>query len=444
MNYFPNSDEQLQDMLKLIGVARYEDLLSGIPAVLGTSQKLDLPRPLSELELLDEIRSIASKNDSSSLNFLGGGSYDHYIPAVVDFIIGRSEFYTAYTPYQAEVSQGTLQAMYEYQSMICALTGMDVANASMYDGATALAEAVMMASHVRNKSKILVPATLNPAYRQVLDTYAASLGLTLVTVASDGFNVDLKALITLLDDDTAAVVLQSPNYFGYMEEAAKVASLAAEKGALLIMGTDPVSLGILKSPGDYGADIVFAEGQALGNHRSFGGPYLGIFAAKKAYIRKMPGRIIGATSDTQGRKGFVLTLQTREQHIRREKATSNICSNQGLNALAATVYLALMGKHGLKQVAELSTRKAHYLHDEMCKINGFSAVSDRPFFKEFTIKTPIPAKELTEKLYAEHGIFAGIPLSDTFPERRNELLVAVTEKRRREDLDRYIGALKSL
>ena len=442
MTYFPNTDEQIQDMLQAIGVESYEELLEGIPSVLGTEQALDLPKPLSEMELLSEVQSIASQNKSDYTSFLGAGAYDHFIPKVVDFIIGRSEFYTAYTPYQAEVSQGTLQAMYEFQSMICALTGMDVANASMYDGATALAEAAMMARNITRKSKILVSAAINPHYLEVLNTYAESLGLTIVLIETKNDLTDTDSLMAHLDDETAAFALQSPNFFGNVENAETLARLTSEKGALFIQGTDPIALGILKAPGQYGADIVFAEGQALGNHQSFGGPYLGIFTTKKKYVRKMPGRIIGATTDTQGRRGFVLTLQTREQHIRREKATSNICSNQGLNALAATVYMALMGKEGMRKVAELATQKAHYLHNEISKIPGFDMSSTAPFFKEFVIKTPTPAKNITEKLYSEHQIFAGIPLSDFYPERSHELLIAVTEKRTKAEMDRFVKALK--
>ncbi|MDD5583336.1 MAG: aminomethyl-transferring glycine dehydrogenase subunit GcvPA [Candidatus Marinimicrobia bacterium] len=445
MVYIPNSEKDFQEMLKTIGVKDFEELIKSIPEELKSDRSLPLPEPLTEMEIEAEIKEIASRNRSSEtlINFMGGGVYDHYIPKVVDYILSRSEFKTAYTPYQPEVSQGTLQAMYEYQSMICELTGMDVSNASLYDGATGLSEAAMMARNITNKNHILISETVHPLYLQVLKTYAGSLKLDIEYLPFKNYITDLAALDKKLNNNTAAVILQSPNFYGYLENASAAAEKAHSSGALFIQGFDPISLAILRPPGDYETDIVFGEGQALGNHLNFGGPYLGLFAAKRKYIRKMPGRIVSVTEDTQGKRGFVLTLQTREQHIRREKATSNICTNQGLNALAATVYLALLGKGGFQKVAELCTQKAHYLHDNILKIEGFKSVFEAPFFKEFTIHTPIPAAEIVQKA-EQAGFLAGVPVSQFYPERDHELIVAVTEKRTKAQMDSLITFLRSL
>lgn len=446
MVYISNSDEDRRQMLAAIGVESFDELIAAIPEVLRADQYLQLPEPLSELDIEKEIREITGNNRAANeyITFLGGGAYDHFIPRVVDFLISRSEFYTAYTPYQAEVSQGTLQAMYEYQSMICALTGMDVSNASMYDGATAMAEAAMMARNINRKNKILVSDTCHPHYLKVLDTYAESLKLEIVNIRmTEDYRLDMAALNVLADDAVSAIIVQSPNFFGYLEDVQAVSKIAHDHQALFIQGTDPISLALLKAPGDYETDIVFAEGQVLGNHLNFGGPYLGIFAAKEKYVRKMPGRIIGATTDTKGRRGFVLNLQTREQHIRREKATSNICTNQGLNALAATIYLALMGKNGLKKVAELTTQKTHYLAEKIAALDNYQVVNTSPFFKEFVVKTPVPARELS-RIAVDKGILAGIPLERFFPEKTHELLVAVTEKRSKKEMDAFVAFLNTL
>jgi glycine dehydrogenase subunit 1 len=446
MVYIPNTDADRQKMLETIGVDSFEKLIESIPHTLRENVSLDLPEPLSELELEQELNRLAGKNmpASSAISFLGGGAYDHFVPKVVDFLISRSEFYTAYTPYQAEVSQGTLQAMYEYQSMICALTGMDVSNASMYDGATAMTEAAMMAKSLSKSNRILVSAAAHPHYLKVLKTYAESLKLDIITIplTKDGVT-DATALSQLLKEPAAAVIVQSPNFFGLLEDCEPLVEMTHSAKALFIQGADPIGLALFKAPGDINADIVFAEGQVLGNHLNFGGPYLGIFAAKEKYIRKMPGRIVGATVDTQGRRGFVLNLQTREQHIRREKATSNICTNQGLVALASTIYMALMGKQGLRKTAELCTHKAHYLMDEICKIDGFSRVYNAPFFKEFVIKTPKLSREILIQA-AKKNILPGIPLERFFPERTHELLIAVTEKRTKADLDALVNFFRSL
>lgn len=445
MVYIPNSEKDFQEMLETIGVRDFEDLLQSIPDVLKSDRILNLPPPLTEMELEAEIAEIAERNRASDrlINFMGGGAYDHFIPKVVDYILSRPEFKTAYTPYQPEVSQGTLQAMYEYQSMICELTGMGVSNASLYDGASGLAEAAMMARNITGKNRILIAETVHPLYLQVLKTYAGSLGLDIDILPARNYVIDPIVLDEKLTSDTAAVILQSPNFFGYAENAPVAAEKAHKAGTLFIQGFDPISLAILKAPGDYGTDIVFGEGQSLGNHLNFGGPYLGLFAADRKYVRKMPGRIIGATEDTQGRRGFVLTLQTREQHIRREKATSNICTNQGLNALAATVYLALLGKCGLRQVAELSTQKAHYLHEKITALKGFDKVSDEPFFKEFTVYTRIPAAEVVRQA-EQAGFLAGVHVGQFYPDRMHELILAVTEKRTKEQMDKLINFLGSL
>jgi glycine dehydrogenase subunit 1 len=443
MAFLPHGRDELAQMLKCIGVKSFEELLENIPEDLRKNVRLDLPDPLSELEIQQEMQSLLAKNSAchQMVSFLGGGAYDHFIPSVVDFIGSRPEFATAYTPYQAEVSQGTLQVMYEFQSMICTLTGMDVSNASMYDGATAMAEAVLMAKQITRKNEILISAAVHPLYRRTLETYARSLDVHIREIPLRGLVTDTRAITAAIGDKTAALLIQSPNFFGCIEDCAAAASEAHEHGALFIQGFDPISLPLLKSPGENNADIAFGEGQALGNHLNFGGPYLGLFIARKDYIRKMPGRIAGVTEDADGKRAFVLTLQTREQHIRREKATSNICSNQALCALNATVYMALMGGSGLRELAGLCTRKAHYLQRGICGIPGFAAVSNDPFFKEFVVRTPVPAAEIVAAAPKKH-FYAGIALDRFYPERSHELLIAVTEKRSRQEMDDFIAYLK--
>ena len=446
MPYLPHGNDDIKQMLKKIGVDRFEDLLKNIPEILKGDISLELPGALSELEIQQEMHSLLKKNTAchQTVSFLGAGAYDHFIPKVVDFIISRPEFATAYTPYQAEVSQGTLQAMYEFQSLICELTGMDVSNASMYDAATAMAEAVLMAKNIkRKKNEVILSEAIHPLYRMTLKTYAESLNVKLIDCPIKNDLTDKEALKTLLNENTAAILIQSPNFFGAIEDTAFFSETAHAKDALFIQGVDPISLAILKTPGEADADIVFGEGQTLGNHLNFGGPYLGLFAAKQEYVRKMPGRIAGMTEDVDGNRGYVLTLQTREQHIRREKATSNICSNEALCALAATVFLALMGRTGLEQIANLSLQKAHYLQSKICELPGFAAANNAPFFKEFVIETPIPAKEVIEKALV-NAIYAGIDLGTYFPERSNQLLIAVTEKRTKEEIDAFLQFLKEV
>ena len=431
-------------MLRTIGVSSEDELLAVVPEKFRRKEPLDVPPALSEWEAVETLQGIA--NESQHLIcFAGAGYYDHYVPAVVDHLIRRSEFYTAYTPYQAEVSQGTLQAIYEFQSMVCELMGLDVANASMYDGASAMAEAALMAQSIqRKRDKIVLSSTVNPHYRQVLDTYNLGLDMPIeIAPRADSGVTDLDALSGMIDDQTAAVIVQSPNFYGLIEELEAAAGVAHDNGALLIAVVDPVSLAILKSPGECGADIAVAEGQPFGNGLSFGGPVLGLFAARQDYIRHMPGRIVGVSEDVDGRRGFVLTLQTREQHIRREKATSNICTNQGLCALAATVYLSTVGKEGLRQVAETSTQVAHYAFDRIIEETKLEPLfPGSPFFREFAMKTPRPAREIIWS-GQERGILPGVALA-RFPhiDVDDGLLIAFTEKRSKKDVELLIEVLK--
>ncbi len=434
--YIPNTKEEQQGMLRDIGLSSIEDLFSDIPENIRLKKELELDNPLSEMELYDHMKNIASSN--ANLNeyscFIGAGAYDHYIPVLVDHILSRQEFYTSYTPYQPEISQGMLQAIFEYQTMICELTGMDVANASMYDGATAVAEAASMASGITRRSKVLVASTVHPEYRQVLKTYSHFKGAQVVEVGYKNGLIDLEDMEKKTDTDTAAIIVQYPNFFGSIELIKEAGEIAHSKKALLIVCADPIALGMLEAPGKLGADIVVGEGQSLGNPLSFGGPYLGFFAAREKYLRKMPGRIIGQTVDNLGRRAFVLTIQTREQHIRREKATSNICSNQALNALAAAVYLTVMGKQGIREVAELCLQKAHYAYDSLIETKKFKPAFSTPFFKEFVVISESPVSEINKKLLG-HKIIGGYDLARDYPELKGGWLVAVTEKRTKQEID---------
>ncbi len=447
MAYVPHTEEQIAEMLRSIGVESFEDLIQAIPEEIRLSGGLDLPDGLSEMEVTRRLQELGAKNRKASeaSNFLGGGSYDHFIPAAVNALMGRSEWYTAYTPYQAEVSQGTLQAIYEYQSVICDITGMDVSNASVYDGATAATEAMLLAIRAqRKRSRVVVSEGLHPHTLKIMQTYAAANDDELVTVplGEDG-RTDREALKKALDDQTAVFHFQQPNFFGVLEDARGLVGAAHEAGALAAASVYPVSLGMVTPPGEYGADIAVGEGQCLGNAMGFGGPYLGIFTATQKLIRQMPGRIAGQTTDLEGRRGFVLTLQTREQHIRRGKATSNICTNQGLNALMALIHLALLGRQGFKQVAALAYHKAHYLHDRLVEETSLKPVYRSPFFNEFVLETPQLGEDVVDAL-AERGILPGIRLDRFYPEMANRLLVAVTEMRTREELDRYVDEIKAL
>ncbi len=440
MSYWSNSELDLQAMLNEIGVKDFEELITNIPQDLRFKGEYRLPEGLSELEARQLLESLAQKN-KTLVPFAGAGAYDHYVPAIVDEIASRPEFYTSYTPYQPEVSQGNLQVMYEFQSLICAITGMDVTNASMYEAGSALAEAILLSiGHTRNK-KVLIPSTLNPRYKSIIKTYLNNIDVQLLEIPAKNFTLDMEFAARELDDSAACVVVQSPNYFGFLENVARFDALRQDKKALLIHAYDPISLGVLKPPADYHADIAVAEGQALGNHLNYGGPYVGLFSVKADLVRKMPGRIAGETKDVDGRTGYVMTLQTREQHIRREKATSNICTNSGLLTTRAAIYLTALGKNGFQQVSRLCLQKAHYLAEELGKLPKVKLASAAPFFKEFTVELPKPATEVI-KGFMEHGILAGVGLEkEGLP---NHLLIAVTEKRSVKELDQYVKIMKSL
>jgi len=439
MPYVPNTPEDQRAMLEAIGVQSLDELFEMVPPELRLAGDLNLPRAMGELELSSHMAQLAAENVPAGQNvcFLGGGSYDHFVPAVVDMVAARSEFYTAYTPYQAEASQGTLQAVFEYQTLITQLTGMDVSNASLYDGATAAVEAVLMSlGATRRSGRVVVSAGVHPEYRQTLATYLENLNTELVTLDASKGVLSPETLEAAVDDRTACVLVAQPNFFGCLEDVRAIAEVAHRAGALLIVAVNPISLGLLERPGDYGADIVVAEGQALGNPMAFGGPYLGILACREPFVRRMPGRLVGQTTDRRGRRCFVLTLQTREQHIRREKATSNICTNQGLFALRAAVYLSVMGPQGMRQLAELCARKAHYAADRLEATGAFRRRFAGPFFNEFVLRVADGQVEAVLAAARRKRIFAGIPLRRWYPDLADSILVAVTEKRTRAEIDR--------
>jgi len=446
MPFIPNTDDDRRAMLAAIGVKNFEELLSNIPESARFKGELNLPIAHSEFEVTEALRRLAGRNAnvSTHVSFLGGGAYDHYVPAAVGHLLLRPEFFTAYTPYQPEVAQGTLQVIYEFQSMICELTGMYVANASMYDGGSALAEAVLMAHAATGRKKIVLSNAVHPNYRRIVRTYSHGLALSPVEmdVAKKGVT-EVSAVAAAMDNQTAALVVQHPNFFGNLENVHELAEWAHRHEALFIVSVDPISLAILEPPGSYGADIVVGEGQCFGGSLNYGGPYLGIFATTEKNLRRMPGRIAGVTVDAQGRRGFTLTLQTREQHIRREKATSNICTNQALLATAATIYLSLMGKEGLREVAEHSAQKAHYLAEQLGTVPGCRLAYDTPFFKEFVVKLPKPAKQEIAQLI-EKKILAGINLGQFYSGMDDCLLVAVTEKRTRPEMDMFVAMLNAV
>ena len=430
--YLPNTDADRSLMLQEIGVSSIEELFQDIPERFRHAH-FNLPPPLSELELKKELRQLANLNTNLDdyACFLGAGSYRHFIPSVVEHIISRSEFYTAYTPYQAEVSQGTLQAIYEYQSLVCQLTSMEVSNAGMYDGSTAAAEAAILACMITKRGKVAALTTVNPIYREVIDTYVRGRDLSAETVELNSSH---------LSSDCACLVVQQPNFFGYFEDMEAYVQQAHDIGALLIVIADPISLGMFKPPGDYRADIAVAEGQSLGIPTSFGGPYLGIFACRKEYVRQMPGRIIGKTVDVDGKPGYVMTLVTREQYIRRERAISNICTSEALVALAATVYLATLGKRGLRRVAELCYHKAHYAAEAIGKLKGYSLAFQQPFFKEFVIRCPIAPYQINQALFKER-IIGGLDISHIID---NSMLLCVTEMNTKQEIDRLVEILGTL
>lgn len=444
MRYIPNSPEERTEMLSQIGLSSAAELFHSIPEDLRLRGDLNTPAALSELELLAGFNRLAEQNHAAQRSsFLGAGAYSHYIPTVVDAIISRSEFFTAYTPYQPEISQGTLQVIFEFQTLVCQLTGMEVANASMYDGSTALAEAVLMAERVTRRSKVIAAGAVHPEYLQVVHTYVQHAGIELQHspfAAATGQST--AESLNGLDQQTAAVIVQSPNFLGCVEDVQALADAAHKVGALLIVSiTEPISLGLLKPPGACGADIVVAEGQSFGVPLSFGGPYVGLFATREKYARQIPGRLVGEAYDKQGRRGFVLTLATREQHIRREKATSNICTNEGLIALAATVYLETMGRRGLQEVAKQCVQKANYAARKISELPGFTLPCSGATFNEFVVRAPGDATALLARLASEHNINGGLALSRYFPDRPNDLLVCVTELNSRGDIDQLVSGL---
>ncbi len=441
--FIPNSDADRAEMLKTIGIKSVDELFADVPNHLKYPE-LNIPDAKSEMEALEDIKQLADTNDSLEelVSFLGAGAYHHYVPAIVDAIISRGEFLTAYTPYQPEVSQGTLQAIFEYQSLVSALTGMEISNASHYDGATAAAEACVLAyHHFRGKRhKFVLSGNLNPQYRETIRTYFQD-NQSLQIIGDEGNGLqDPEQLLNLIDQDTAIVYVQYPDFFGSIYDYTDFAQKVHEKGAIFAVSINPIALGLLKTPGEFGADIVTGEGQPLGIPLSFGGPYLGLFATKKDFVRKMAGRLVGETVDQNGKKGYVLTLTAREQHIRREKSTSNICTNQGLIALASTIYMSALGKNGLQEVSKLCFNKAHYAAQQIAKIPGFSIENKAEFFNEFVVKCPVPAEQLNEKLL-DFDILGGYALVNDYPELKNHLLVAVTELNSKEEIDYFVQTL---
>ena len=433
-HYIPNTPAEQDDLLAAIGLRNIDELFADIPDGYR-NPPLELPAPLSELEIQRELGELAARNRplASGPSFLGAGSYHHFIPSIVKAIMTRGEFLTAYTPYQPEVSQGTLQVIFEFQTMISALYGMEVANAGMYDGATSVAEAVLMACRVTRRQQVIVADTVSPAYRQVIATYCQAQGITIDITPAD----QVAGAIT---EATAGIVAQYPNFYGSLEDLQALSEAAHADGALLVVSADPLAMGMLKPPGEFGADIVTGEGQPLGIPPSFGGPYLGLFSCKQQYIRQMPSRLVGRTTDTEGRTGYVLTLQTREQHIRRERATSNICTNEALYALASSIYLAAMGRQGLRQVAELCYHKAHYAADAIGKLDGYSLPQSAGFFQEFVVACPTSPAEVNRQLM-ERNILGGLDVSDRFD---NGMLLCVTEMNTRAEIDALVSALSEV
>jgi glycine dehydrogenase subunit 1 len=442
-HYLPLTADDRQAMLKEIGVASVEDLFKDIPPAVRLKGELDLPPALSEMEALKHLSALAQKNKhfQNAVSFMGAGIYDHFIPSVIKHVTGRSEFYTSYTPYQPEISQGVLQAIFEYQTMICQLTGMDVANASMYDGGTAVAEGAIMGCGATRRSKVLVSRSVSPFYRAVLKNYFHSRGLELEEIGLRDGCTDRNQLAALLGDDVATVVLQQPNFFGMVENMRGLSDLIHDHKAVFLVAADPISLGLLQTPAEYGADIVVGEGQCLGVPASFGGPVLGIMAAREKFVRQMPGRIAGETVDSEGNRGYVLTLQTREQHIRREKAASNICSNEALVALAASVYLAIMGPQGMREVAEQCLQKTAYARDKITALKGFALTFPGINFKEFAVTVPGDPAALNRKLL-ENNILGGVDISPFYPELENTVLLAFTEQRTRAEIDTLVREME--
>ncbi|HRR06273.1 MAG TPA: aminomethyl-transferring glycine dehydrogenase subunit GcvPA [Victivallales bacterium] len=442
MPYIPHNKEEIEEMLVACGASDLDDLIkqTGVPQA---NINLNIPPSKSEFEVLEHLKRLGSLNSNNLTYFLGGGYYDHIIPAVVNSVISRSEFYTAYTPYQPEASQGTLQALFEYQSAICRITGMDVSNASLYDGGTALFEAMTMSVRISSRKEVIISKTVSPIFREMIRCYSSNLELSIIEInETEDTKSDINKIIENISENTASVIVQYPNFFGTIEDFSELCEAAKRKGAIPICSVYPICLALLKTPGEMGVDIVTGEGQSLGLPLSFGGPYLGFMAVKEKYMRKMPGRIVGLTKDSKGRDCFTLTLQTREQHIRRENAMSNICSNETLCAIAAIAYLSVLGKEGFVKTAELCHSKAVFLSNLLSEIEGVSITNKDNFFNEFTLKLPCDASEVVSKMI-DKGYAAGFPLGRYYPQRKDELLIAVTEKRKREQLKSYVAALEA-
>lgn len=439
--FTPHTDDETRQMLNAIGIGSVGELFTDIPSALKP-KSFDLPAGMTENEAAAFFNRLSRRNRTDYLSFIGGGYYDHFIPAAVDAITSRSEFVTAYTPYQPEASQGTLRAIFEYQSMIAGMTGLDYANASLYDGGTALYEAVAMAVRANGRRKVIIDAGVNPLFRRIVKTYAVNIDVEIIEVDLQGISPDRARLESLLDDTAAALVVQSPNFFGIVDDYGDLFARAREKEITGILVFYPVSLGVLKTPGEMKADIAVGEGQSLGMPLSFGGPYLGLMAVDKKYVRKMPGRIVGETADRNGKKAYVLTLQAREQHIRREKASSNICSNQALCALRAVVYLSLIGKVGFRKAAIISMERAEYLKQALGTVRGIDVMKGATF-NEFTVVLPWPAREFTKKMLTE-GFAAGLPASLFYNDRPNHLIISATEKRSIGEIDRFTAAVRKV
>ena len=441
-SYIANTKKEQEEMLAVIGVDSIEELFSDIKPE-HSPKSFNLPKGKSEFEVVEYFRKLALKNSSELIPFIGGGYYDHYVPSVVSSLMSRGEFFTAYTPYQPECSQGTLQALYEYQSAICTMTNMEISNASLYDGGTALYEAAMMAFRITKRKKILIDGGVSPIFKKILKTYTSNLDFEFNETEVVHGTADRKKMYALLDKDTAAVIVQNPNFFGAIDDYTDIVEKAHAAGALVIESVYPISLGLLKTPGEMDVDIVTGEGQSLGLSLNFGGPYLGFMATKKKYARKMPGRIVGQTTDKNGKRCFVNTLQAREQHIRREKATSNICTNQALTALSSAIYLITMGKKGLRDVASQCLSKAHYAMERICRLDGFELLYRKPFFKEFAIKSKKDSSSVLDEI-AGKKLLAGPDLSSCSEDLKNSFLVAVTEKGTKEEIDNLAEGLKNV
>lgn len=445
MDFIPLTDEDKTTMLNTIGLSSVDMLFDlSIPDEVRLKIPLKIPDGVSEYELTKELKAMAGENFSldNHISFLGGGSYDHFIPKIVDAVASLPEFYTPYTPYQPEVSQGVLQALFEYQTMICELTGLEIANASLYDGSTSVAEAALLAHDVTRKNEIIISEAVHPEYRAVLINYTRGLGIKIKTLPIINGQTDVAALDDMLNDECACVVIQQPNFFGHLEDAQRIGEIIDRYPALFIVSVDPISLGILKAPADYGADVVVGEGQPLGNKISFGGPYLGIFACRQQYLRRVPGHLISSAKDRLGRDGYVLTLQTREQHIKRERATSNICTSEVLNAVMAAVYLSYLGPSGLADVANQCLQKAHYAKNSLSEIDYLEPLSNAPFFKEFAMKSNLPVHEVNEILLNE-GIIGGFDIGRLYPKYRDTILFCVTEKRTKDEIDMLVEIMRT-